>query len=111
MSGVYIKGLKMPKSCRACQLERRQDTQYDFEFRCCPVTGTQTNRYLKDRPQNCPLLPVPNHGRLIDADEADRRYTPDFTELSDFQCGWNAAMKRVCEDAPTIIPADKEDGE
>ena len=54
-------------------------------------------------------VPQAPHGRLIDADEADSRFTPDFTELSDFQCGWNEAMKRVCGDALTVIPAGREE--
>ena len=56
--GVYINGMKMPTSCLACQLERHQDTSYDYEFRCCPVTGEQTNHYRKERHQNCPLVPA-----------------------------------------------------
>lgn len=87
---VYIRGMEMPNGCDDC-----------FLAGCYWACNS--------RSKHCPLIPVPDHGRLIDADEADSRYTPDFTELSDFQCGWNAAMKRVCEDAPTIIPASKEE--
>ena len=102
MMGVYIKGMKMPKyGCDNCFLR----------------TGNYCGRIEKDervvecarkneRNHDCPLIPVPEHGRLIDADDADSRFTPDFTELSDYQLGWNEAIKRVCEDAPTIIPAD-----
>lgn len=65
---VIVRDMKMPKSCLACQLERHQDTAYDYEFRCCPVTGEQTNHYRKERHPNCPLLPVPDHGVVIGAD-------------------------------------------
>ena len=91
MSGIYIPNWEKPKSCDECWAE------YAYEI-CNSHSGT------------CPLIPVPDHGRLIDAAEADSRFMPDFTELSAFQRGWNAAMKRVCEDSPTIIPTDKEDG-
>ena len=42
---------------------------------------------------NCPLVPVPDHGRLIDADKLPW-YLKDVTEILD---------------ATTIIEADKED--
>ena len=87
----------MPDRCEMCHLyEEIKNGDPDW----CKALHKALPEY-----SDCPLIPVPDHGRLIDADEVDRRYTPDFTELSDFQCGWNAAMKRVCDDAPTIIPA------
>lgn len=100
MSGIYIPRLEELK-CDECF--------WCIGYRIkCPAGNREVLLGIKH--PDCPLIPVPDHGRMIDADEADSRYTPDFTELSDFQCGWNAAMKRVCEDAPTIIPADKEEG-
>ena len=99
MSDILIKGIEMPKNCLSCPL---QGGTAD-----CRLTQKTYNWGLTERPSDCPLVPVPPHGRLIDADKADSRFTPDFTELSDFQCGWNAAMKRVCKDAPAIIPADE----
>ena len=92
---VYIKGMEMPKSCNACM--------FDVYGLCLINKNIEAEDELT---HSCPLVHVPPHGRLIDADKADSRFTPDFTELSDFQCGWNAAMKRVCEDAQTIIPAE-----
>ena len=96
---VYIKGMEMPTGCLSC----------DF---CNPFVEEPYCRRLMQRAKgaarlpNCPLIPVPDHGRLIDADEADSRYVPYFTDLTDFQCGWNEAMKRVCDESPTVIPAE-----
>ena len=99
MSGVYIKGMEMPTSCAKCKLFG--------EYGCAFIGAVGYALTEGRRSKDCPLVPVPPHGRLIDADEADSRFTPNYTELSDFQCGWNAAMKRVCKDAPAIIPADE----
>lgn len=49
--GVYIKGMEMPKTCDNCFLP----LQY------CP--------YAMKPNGECPLVPVPEHGRLIE--EAD----------------------------------------
>ena len=101
---VLIKGMEMPTSCLKCQLERRQDTAYDYEFRCCPVTGAQTNHYRYERHPNCPLVSIPPHGRLIDADEFENFIRKDW----DKNDHWIAD---VVYSRPTIIPPEgNEDG-
>ena len=55
MSDILIKRMEMPKSCEDCMLESY-----------CGLWVL-----LKDRPSrhpDCPLVPIPPHGRLIDAD-------------------------------------------
>ena len=105
--GVYIKGMEMPKSCLACQLERHQDTAYDYEFRCCPVTGEMTNHYRNERAPRCPLVLVPPHGRLIDADALLKKC--EFVCTDDDE-DTRAVRYSIIEDAPTIIP-ESEEGE
>ena len=56
-----------------------------------------------------PLVPVPPHGRLIDADalkdiefhglQADKKIS--------YQMGWNDAIATIAENATTIIPAEE----
>lgn len=90
---VYIKGMEMPTSCAECR----------FYGEYCYAKGDENK--FSNLP--CPLIPVPDHGRLVDKDvvcaecrrvagEYDGIY-PDCT-----YCPINIA--------PTIIPADK-DGE
>ena len=67
--GVYIKGMDMPKDCGHCLL-CKQDTIYDALVYRCLIT----DRYLDDGYEHqimkdCPLVPVPPHGRCIE--EAD----------------------------------------
>lgn len=110
MSGIYIPGMEMPKDCPMCPL-----AHWDFtgEFRGCKIVygkkyAMETEPGYPEtnfRPSWCPLIPVPDHGRLIDkdvmckecrsvAEEYDGIY-PDCT-----YCPANLA--------PTIIPAKEE---
>ena len=57
---VYIKGMEMPKNCLQCPLQG--------SIADCRLTGKTYNWGLSERPSDCPLIPVPEHGRLIDAD-------------------------------------------
>lgn len=68
---VLIKNFEMPKSC------------YSDEFKYCPFLffdyDTKSHCGLSDdirctktkRPKDCPLVELPPHGRLIDADELE----------------------------------------
>ena len=60
--GVYIKGIEMPKSCRECPLATRFFDGEDV----CAMLGTYVHD--RDREDDCPLVPVPPHGDLIDRD-------------------------------------------
>lgn len=111
--GVYIPGMEMPESCRACHLKMNCD---DCEGRKCVCVPLHQNiGYLDElltdkRRDDCPLVSVQNHGRLIDVDYADE-YAYDELELANtYLTGWEAAraMQKIYHNAPTIIPADKE---
>ena len=83
---ILIKGMKTPTSCDDCWFE------YAYEF-------------CESQYENCPLVKLPPHGRLIDADEL-------FKEME--RKGWfNNADRDKAEDlvldAPTIIPAEEDE--
>ena len=90
---VYIKGMEMPKSCLEC------DLQNDYGW--CPTKREIVDKYSY---ATCPLIHVPDHGRLIDADATEKLFRGMGAEV------WADAAEIVAE-APTIIPADEEDGE
>ena len=100
---ILIKGMKMPKSCADCFAE--QCIGSDFG---CGVIGFEdgnTTCFTKDRRKDCPLVEVPPHGRLIDAD------TIDWVEGRDEQDRpVYLLLKAQIDDIPTIIPANKEVG-
>ena len=67
MSGIYIKGMEMPKCCYDCEL-------IDI-VTSCPLYDIPSEAYCqidyirKRRDKDCPLIEVPTpHGDLIDRD-------------------------------------------
>lgn len=73
---VLIKGAKMPKDCPMCPLSHWNKLD---EFTGCEVVNgkrfavTNDKGYAQSntRPSWCPLVEIPPHGRLIDADNLD----------------------------------------
>ena len=100
MSGIYIQDMQMPKSCGFCHL--RMMTMDGDE---CGI-GARITEYQK-RPDDCPLIPVPDHGRLIDADALEEELYTTWMETEDYEFANHDSWKTL-HSAPTIIPADKE---
>lgn len=94
MSGIYIPGIEIPDDCLHCPCA-------DLEYMDCNLMPGSGIGYKK-KLDNCPLVPVPEHGRLID--ESMILWCVD----------WYAGRRRyyatpkTIEHLPTIIPADKE---
>ena len=106
---VYIKGMEMPTNCMLCPFCVEEADPANGEM--CMVTGTLMPPCTRERLNNCPLIPVHAHGRLIDADALDADL-----EWQDIHTGeWDAVGFSIeeIENAPTIIPADanEEKGE
>ena len=92
---VLIKGMEMPKSCHECV------AGYGG---CCFVAPAGADGICPDhgRADFCPLVPVPEHGRLIDAD-ALLNDKGVGTQIA----GWGKMYHETAiEYAPTIIQAD-----
>lgn len=101
---ILIKDMSMPKNCLSCPL---QGGTAD-----CRLTQKTYNWGLTERPSDCPLVPVPPHGRLIDADElhsALRKRAKEFSNSEygeGVKCGLADAREYI-KIAPTIIPAEE----
>ena len=102
---VLVKGMEMPKCCAGCDAEEYYENSYGDECGFfCPFGDkayTSETRELK-RLDDCPIIPIPPHGRLIDADAV-------FDNLE--RTGWyDNADRDIAEDlvldAPTVIPAE-----
>lgn len=98
MSGVYIPGMEMPKDCDECWTKYHGFgwVEHDEEwgtFYCKAGKG-----FCSDPRTKCPLVPVPAHGRLIDADRLG------FAMMDAANTDQALAM---VDDAPTIIPAEE----
>lgn len=113
---VLIKGMEMPKACIECVFYRRTDPIYDY---CC-VSSAAPQNYI---PTDCPLVPVPKHGRLIDGNSLskvvlnwiatqEKAYpNEDSNELS-WRLGARAMGNQIYRDieaAPTIIKAEEDE--
>ena len=65
---VLIKGMEMPKSCDECELctcyVREDGTEENYR---CVITFYPIHEF-NERHEYCPLVEIPPHGRLIDAD-------------------------------------------
>lgn len=98
---VYIKGMEMPTSCNECRFFV-DAWCYALEF------DDWRNAYNKppegERLSGCPLIPVPDHGRLIDKDvmcKECRRVAEEYDGIYP-DCTYCPANL-----APTIIPAEE----
>jgi hypothetical protein len=94
--GVYIKGIEMSKSCGNCFF----DTHCD---------NWRLRNWGAPPPDDCPLVPVPPHGRLIDADalEQDAQKRLLMCDKNDNQFQKPYEVMRAIALAPTIIPAEE----
>lgn len=108
MSDILIRGMEMPRNCEEC----------DVKVVCKNYWKLIREQYT--RPSWCPLITVPPHGRMIDADAlADvfrgfiamydscpfsQLSLPDKARRDELQ----SALAEVIN-APTIIPADSKD--
>ena len=101
MSGIYIHGMEMPNKCMDCACSGTYiDELWVCEINAELLTSTELNDM---KPEWCPIVPVPDHGRLIDADAI--HYIVGGTTVSEM----DYARKYHIDRMPTIIPADKED--
>ena len=119
--GVYIKNMEMPTNCGECLLAKLSPTG---ESLTCNYMLSRVS--WKERPFDCPLVPIPKHGRLIDADALtettngiwdcnDLYFQPNdkICDPNDCRgCKWRETMdcfRRMVKHTPTIIPADESD--
>lgn len=107
---VLIKGMEMPKSCPCEIIGVGYDLFCSFAYGV-PARVQEYNECCENgtKPDWCPLIEVPPHGRLIDADAlwveinkiCDRR---DAGIISDLTC--IQQLLSAVRHTPTVIPAD-----
>ena len=109
---ILIESMEMPESCFTCPFRIKVDpdnikcivTREVFEETFAGTIETRNRG-------KCPLVPVPPHGRLIDADKQDaqiealiERHLHGYTKSTwDFVCELRDILKRN----PTVIPEER----
>ena len=105
MSGIYIPGMEMPTRCCKCLLAKLSPTG---ESLFCNYTLSTVP--WDDKPFDCPLVPVPDHGRLVDKDALEKDISESVVfsgrERNAELIGANKIINRFHR-APTIIPAEE----
>lgn len=92
--GVYIKGIDKPKACCDCP----------FNIGICIVKVAVFGKERLHEPGEwwCPLVAVPDHGDLIDAD--------DIPVYDDYEFPFDGiALKSMMKKMPVIIPAERSE--
>lgn len=104
MAGIYIPGMQMPMNCCRCPCA---DLEY-YDCNLMPGTGISSDRKSGKRLDNCPLVPVPDHGRLIDADALVLKGYALSVIRSGSYGTWRDDVPLIDTDAaPTVIPAEE----
>lgn len=100
--GVYIKNMEIRENCMNCAARHGAE--------CWLADCSYIPNYRKERPKWCPLIPVPPHGRLVDADALVRELNSIRASFGSanglVEGGLNIAVSTV-NGRPTIIPAEE----
>ena len=111
---VLIKGMEMPTNCAECGFKINCDECEGYECFCTALHRDighmpHNSSFLREdvtfvhsdcRLDDCPLVQVPDHGRLIDADAIDWGEWRDEQDRPVY-----LLLKAQIDDIPTIIPA------
>lgn len=115
MSGIYIPGIETSGTCAFCRFcDGIADTQLG-SCAYCVVDGKV--READTTPKDCPLVPVPDHGRLVGVLKTERECVSRNCDRDCGRCDLSLERNEILSvyDAlldmfadQTIIPADKE---
>ena len=110
MAEIMIQDMEMPCRCYDCPM--------CYDYILCQKTGKSLcgqslNAHYFDpcdnRPDWCPLLEVPEHGRLIDADAFLATMRPLHQEDANTACTIETVKRLIINHinaAPTVVPAE-----
>ena len=112
---VIVKGIKIPNCCEECKFcYAFQNGPYDIYVKC-----TLLNRLIPkdDKPKrdDCPLIELPQHGRLIDAEEL-KEWINSWFDMDKYYHPYSkgksiptAELLDIIENIPTILEAEVND--
>lgn len=120
---VLIKGLDMPANCGECFALKAELYERRRVIYCCCFIRKEYQHDGK-RMKECPLVELPPHGRLIDADEIINGYEQDISRFRsdiknpklcrEYRLRYSKAIEgrldiiSFLKSRPTIIEAEEE---
>lgn len=101
---ILIKGMEMPKNCAECEFHQSGYPDWcDLSIRARDIHNTEI------RQEWCPLVEVPPHGRLVDADALKATFCAECNHtITCEDCDIDYHFGRL---APTIIEAEEGEEE
>lgn len=107
MTGVYIKGMEMPKE-GFVEIIIRDDGTVQQTGQSYQIDGTDYyTPYVGEMPVIYEAFSVPSHGRCIDVDALIKELTLDDKDDNSGATLLMAIFLEVLKAAPTIIPAEE----
>jgi len=100
---ILIKGMEMPTSCFYCPMREWYIIHGEKITSCRVAKMLITNE--DERPSFCPIVPVPPHGRLIDADALMKHEVFLTCDGGKMPIVYSAYIRY----APTIIEAEEDE--
>ena len=85
---VLIKNMEMPSSCVGCKLVQRYRYSDECQYLHKKIAHNGRLKY-------CPLVEVPKHGRLVEADKLQAKFFPDEEAY------------KIIENEPTVLEANE----
>lgn len=108
--GVYIKGMEMPESCFYCPM-REWHIVHGEKITSCR-TAVMLIKDEDDKPDWCPIIEIPPHGRLGDLDKLEQMFIDidnapysGFDGEESFYSAEDAAQ--IIRLTPTVIPTEE----
>ena len=111
---ILIKGAKMPEGCQKCKCLRKSAyvCGLDYDYTC--LLGAKQipapwYKQLHNRALDCPLVEIPPHGRLIEAEPLIKRCAmwKEPTINDDYDVMWNhgidCCINEITHHTPTIL--------
>lgn len=92
---VLIKGAEMPTNCMGCP--------YEIYANCIIYQALSARDYSDCRHPDCPLVEIPPHGRLIDADRLSIQ-RENYDTYNDYSEAFD-----MIDNAPTVIASEGND--
>ena len=94
---ILIKGVEMPENCALCPM---------WDAGNCLAAAEAIICEYNKRPSDCPLVPVPPHGRCVDADKLMQEMCLFIKENMLSRDDARELLETI-KDAPTVIEAEE----